>query len=197
MKCAECDLPARGKLGLCKRHYRLAAYQANKAYVLAQSKRWYEANKERKRKTRAAYYQLNKPLWLEKSKQRYLANKAEILEMQKQRKIANPERWKEIMRKSFLKNPHKSRARVRAYQLAKQRATPAWANLFFIEEIYHLADLRTKALGIPHEVDHIVPINSPVVCGLHVEHNLQVISRDKNVAKSNNFDVEAEWSAVL
>jgi 5-methylcytosine-specific restriction endonuclease McrA len=77
------------------------------------------------------------------------------------------------------------RSYVRKYQAKKRLATPAWANDFFIEEIYHLAELRTKLLGIPHEVDHVIPLQSDVVCGLHVENNLQVITRDENIRKSN------------
>lgn len=66
-------------------------------------------------------------------------------------------------------------------------AVPKWANHFFIEEIYDLARRRTKCLGVRHEVDHIVPLQSPLVCGLHVEHNLQVIQGKKNRSKANRY----------
>jgi hypothetical protein len=36
-------------------------------------------------------------------------------------------------------------------------------------------------------VDHIVPLNHPLVYGLHNEHNLQVISKKFNAYKSNLF----------
>lgn len=64
-------------------------------------------------------------------------------------------------------------------------ATAAWANLFFIDEIYDLARLRTKHLGVVHHVDHIVPLQHPLVCGLHVEHNLRVIPALDNLRKKN------------
>jgi hypothetical protein len=67
----------------------------------------------------------------------------------------------------------------------KIQATPAWANEFFIEEAYHLAQLRTKATGFEWHVDHIVPLRSKLVCGLHVETNLQVIPAVKNLKKGN------------
>lgn len=66
-------------------------------------------------------------------------------------------------------------------------ATPAWANEFFIKEIYHLSKLRTKHLGSKWHVDHIVPLKSNLVCGLHVENNLQVIPAAQNIKKQNIY----------
>jgi len=71
-----------------------------------------------------------------------------------------------------------------------QQATPAWANGFFISEAYELAQLRTKITGIPWEVDHIIPVKSNHVCGLHVEHNLQVVPASWNRSKKNSWDCE-------
>ena len=67
----------------------------------------------------------------------------------------------------------------------KKNATPSWANRFFIREAYHLAKLRTEMTGFKWEVDHIYPLQSDVVCGLHVEHNLQVIPAVMNRSKGN------------
>jgi 5-methylcytosine-specific restriction endonuclease McrA len=41
------------------------------------------------------------------------------------------------------------------------------------------------------EVDHIIPIKNPTVCGLHVLPNLRVISRTENRRKHNKFDESA------
>jgi hypothetical protein len=73
-------------------------------------------------------------------------------------------------------------ARRRADTLS---ATPSWANRFFIAEAYDLAKRRTLATGIKWHVDHIVPLRSPLVCGLHVEHNLAVIPAPTNIIKGN------------
>jgi hypothetical protein len=70
-------------------------------------------------------------------------------------------------------------------RLQSPRAMPAWANQFFIDEIYDLAQLRKRHTGIEWHVDHIVPLKSSAVCGLHVEHNLQVIPGAENRSKRN------------
>ena len=68
---------------------------------------------------------------------------------------------------------------------AKSRATPAWASPERIAEVYRLADRLTKETGVKHQVDHIVPLRSKIVSGLHVEYNLQAIPAVMNLTKSN------------
>jgi len=64
---------------------------------------------------------------------------------------------------------------------------PRWANQFFIDEIYDHRFRLEKALGVPMEVDHIVPLVSETVCGLHWEGNLRIIPRTSNRSKGNRF----------
>lgn len=82
-------------------------------------------------------------------------------------------------------------ARVNAYcaerKARKLSATPAWANKFFIAEAYELAQRRTRLSGFQWDVDHLVPLKSRDVCGLHTEQNLQVIPALDNARKRNAF----------
>jgi len=82
--------------------------------------------------------------------------------------------------------------RVRARHVAR-RATPAWlsdADWAEMLAIYAEARRVSKVTGIHHEVDHIVPILGPNVCGLHVPWNLQVLTRFENRSKGNKHDFE-------
>ncbi|MBD1918886.1 MULTISPECIES: hypothetical protein [Cyanophyceae] len=71
------------------------------------------------------------------------------------------------------------------------RNKPAWAALPWLEPaiaaIYAQRDEITASTGIPHEVDHIHPVNHPRLCGLTVPWNLQVIPAVENKRKSNRL----------
>lgn len=129
-------------------------------------------------------------------------------------KAANPDAYRESVRKrdpQLLraaqkrwrdKNVEGERQRVAEYQranparcaatagqrrAARAKAVPRWANRFFIGEAYDLARKRSEVTGVKHVVDHLVPLQSPLVCGLHVEHNLRVIPEAINARKGNRW----------
>jgi hypothetical protein len=93
------------------------------------------------------------------------------------------------------RNTPKGKATVERYKITgapRKRATkarrrareidayPSWASFEKILDIY---------LNCPngYEVDHIIPLQGKLVCGLHVENNLQYLTRKENTSKGNRF----------
>lgn len=77
-------------------------------------------------------------------------------------------------------------ARQRRYWMVAL-ATPRWVDRSALREIYESRDEITGRTGEEHHVDHIVPIRHPLVCGLHVPWNLQVIPANENIRKQNSL----------
>jgi len=63
-----------------------------------------------------------------------------------------------------------------------RKATPIWANLDTIKEIY-----KNRPEG--YHVDHIIPLQGTKVCGLHVENNLQYLLAKDNLVKGNKYQI--------
>lgn len=58
---------------------------------------------------------------------------------------------------------------------------PAWSEVEKIKVVFE----KAKEFGM--EIDHIVPIKSDLVCGLHVWHNLQLLDMPLNRSKKNRY----------
>ena len=103
---------------------------------------------------------------------------------------ANPEKIKHIYRDWAQRNRDKVNAKWMKRDAAKKNRTPSWLtedHLWMIEEVYSLSQLRQEITGIKWHVDHIVPLQSKTVSGLHVPWNLQVIPAQANQQKSTRF----------
>lgn len=62
-----------------------------------------------------------------------------------------------------------------------------WANSKKIKDIYAQAIQLSIETGIPHHVDHVLPLTHNKICGLHCENNLQILTASENLAKLNKF----------
>lgn len=136
------------------------------------TKQWINDNSDKKQQSDKQYYKRNRKRELEKSKHRYQQNK----ERDKQR----AKEWRETNTDRVAANLAKRRAN-------KKQATPVWADLKKIQVFYTDAKSLTERTGVEYQVDHIVPLNSDIVCGLHCEHNLQVITAEENNSKNNRL----------
>ena len=172
----------RGKYAATQRAY----YEKNKERIKAQVAKYRAENPEKIRASLAAtwikrghIYKPRAAKWRARNKDYlriYQATHYETNKESMKRRIAE---WKKA-------NPEKVAQWDPRRRAAAKQATPRWAISFFMDEAYSLSQLRTKMLGYPWHVDHIVPLQSPIVCGLHCEQNMQVIPGAVNCRKHNN-----------
>jgi hypothetical protein len=147
-------------------------------------------SKAKRRKRDNARYKKNpwkNPKWLADAAARYAAD-PEYREFIKARNAA----W-------HAANQGSSRARVARRRAKKLRATPSWLSsemLGEMEDLYEIAGMLSVLIGMPYEVDHIVPLINEHVCGLHVPWNMKVVTRYDNRSKQNKLPGEDEFLAT-
>lgn len=112
------------------------------------------------------------------------------------RKLRQAERWgienpeakrahQKVYRNSNLGKISRHRGKTRR-RLRLRDATPKWLNkeqLAALNRIYEHCAQVSKETGVPHHVDHIVPLLGRGVSGLHVPWNLQILPARYNVSK--------------
>ena len=69
---------------------------------------------------------------------------------------------------------------------AKRNATPIWTDDEHVKSLYLIAAI-CRSGGVDIHVDHIVPLKSKLVCGLHCETNLQLLPAHVNLSKNNRY----------
>lgn len=158
-----------------RRAYHKAWRARNKAKVAE-----YTARSQAKRKERWDDF-------LADERRRYQARAEEVCERQKQYRANDPEKSREIRRRYAKANKGQARAHCAAYRAQKKRAMPEWVDRDSVVAVYVEARRLTEETGVPHEVDHIVPLQHKTVCGLHVAWNLQVVTQEENRKKFNSF----------
>ena len=106
----------------------------------------------------------------------------------------NPEQHSEMKSLWKKENPALVRASAMKRKAVMLQAMPPWLSPSQIEEIearYAEAVAVSRATGVPHEVDHIVPLQGRTVCGLHVPWNLRVIPATVNNRRPRIWDASA------
>ena len=82
-------------------------------------------------------------------------------------------------------------------------ATPKWLTPFHKKAMSmkkQLCSLKTKITGIPHHVDHIMPIKGinekgeHIFCGLNVPWNLEIVKASDNIRNRNKIKL---WSLTM
>ena len=154
----------------CNSFKNKAQYLKNKELRMAKTQEIRNADKEKARSISRNSYQKNK----EKISERNKLRKEKIYAAGKAYRERNIEKMREkyALRRSI---------KQKCFHLADRSK---------ILDFYKKAEFLSKKTGIPHEVDHIIPLKGEKVCGLHWEGNLQVITRSENRSKSNHFIIQ-------
>ena len=144
-------------------------------------KEYYAENRDKLLEKGAVYREENRAevnakteKWKADNPDKVLAQAVVYREKNRRRIKAGCSRWKSA-------NPGKVNADAAKRRAAKLKATPKWANATAIRAIY------VEASRLGKEVDHIIPLRSPTVCGLHWEGNLQLLTPFENAQKGNSY----------
>lgn len=137
---------------------------------------------------RADYRERNDSAIRESSRLYREFNAEKVAESRKKYAKENREKVLESSRAYQKANRHKYAAWASKRRMISRQAEPSWLSCDHKKQIgliWGLSELKTFVSGHPYEVDHIVPLQSKEVCGLHVPWNLQVVPRSDNRRKRN------------
>ena len=134
---------------------------------------WVIDNEKRKDKPKSEAAKAAGRRYYEKNRETVIARAAarppsETRQYKDRHKQSNPEYYKSLT--SVRKRRHRD-------------ATPPWVTKeqkLVMRKLYLQAMEMTKITGERYVVDHIVPLISDEVCGLHVPWNLRVITQEEN-----------------
>lgn len=154
----------------------------NSAKIASDKRRDYADHAEERRGQARQSYRLKQEENIARSKRYRNENSTEILEKKQAYYLKNRDHIV-LYKSQYASNNRGLMNAQRAKRLTrKMSATPAWADQSAIKKIY------VEAASVGAHVDHIIPLQGRLVCGLHVENNLQLLSPFENSSKHNNFD---------
>lgn len=120
---------------------------------------------------------------LKKQKNYYYNNRDKVKKWRKKHYETHKQDHAEYAKKYYQRTKKAYRERDAKRRAIELNATPKWANKQLIKEIY---------LNCPddYEVDHIIPLQGKNICGLHVDYNLQYLTKKENRSKGNKVLME-------
>jgi 5-methylcytosine-specific restriction endonuclease McrA len=167
----------------CK-HGHIAPRKTKGACIECLKVEWAKGNE-----TRAEYFkQYNKSEAGIAAKQRYYKqNKDAVIARAQARSASEKQAYRNVWKEN---NQDQVLADNKVRRRKHRQATPPWITRKQKTEmraLYQAAIHLSKTTGERYVVDHIIPLRSDVVCGLHVPWNLRVITQDENLKKSNKL----------
>ena len=114
-------------------------------------------------------------VWKEKNSIRYLASKYKYYEKNKEHIFLQAREFARM-------HPAWKAAHCAKRRATKKQAIPSWVDWDLVKDMY----LEAEYQGLV--VDHIIPLTSKTVCGLHWEGNLQLLTPSQNSTKNNSYE---------
>lgn len=170
----------------CAHEYTKSTVKKRKEYCESNSKHYKEYGKIYGKK----YCEANSEKVKEKNNIYRRENAKRLNKYLKKYREANSEKAKEYRKN----NPEKTTLYRDIRLQNMSQAIPAWYEEDKIKKLYLLRDLMKETWGFDFHVDHIIPLQHELVCGLHCLDNLQILEASKNLSKGNSFDINGEIS---
>jgi hypothetical protein len=165
-------LTSTGHCGECTRLRHYSWYEKNKEQALSIIGKWQQKNKDVVN-TGTRDWRKNNPQSAKETHKRYYTT-------HKETKLQFNKLWRERNKPLLQYYNSKRRAQIK-------RASVDWADIGKMIVIYEQSVSMSRETGIMYQVDHIVPLQHKLVCGLHWEGNLQILSKKENQHKGNQF----------
>lgn len=152
----------------------LKAYHENRDECLSRNKKYRAENKEKEAARSRRYKELNRE---------------KVAVSRRNFRYRDTEATKARERAQYERNRDKILPRKAEEKVLRRQRGVAWSDKKTCRAFYAMARRISKCLGIPHEVDHIIPLRGKFVSGLHVPNNLCVIPMRENRRKGNKVSL--------
>lgn len=155
------------------------------------NKKWYEENKEYKLEYNKKRIERNRDKILKQYKDYHEKHKEERNSYTREHRRLKREYYSDYMKKWSKDNPGYYSAKAKEREEKERKACPAWlsdTDKQVMIDIYKESKALSKSTGIKRHVDHICPLKSDIVCGLHVPWNLQILTQRENNQKYNKWN---------
>jgi hypothetical protein len=161
-----------------RKKWKQTEYQNNRAKYIERS--------AKRRKENPETVRAEKRIYLDREDVKIAARKRtkEWVARNKDKKREYDREW--VKNNRAASNSHKASRRAKEHN-----ATPFWLTkdqVEAIKAIYLEAERLSIETGVPHQVDHIVPLSGKIVSGLHVPWNLRAIPAQENNRRPRIWD---------